>query len=104
MGIIHNITMFSLNVCWFKYFEQFIFTNAIKVYVNQLTAEERSKVIKLTEKQCRQMMTLIYKKKMEYFKSGGEDWKEVSQRLKQNIYLTKFPYYSFLNFFFHTSL
>ena len=24
------------------------------------------------------MMTLIYKKKMEYFKSGGEDWKEVS--------------------------
>ena len=49
-----------------------------QVYVNQLTAEERSKVIKLTEKQCRQMMTLIYKKKMEYFKSGGEDWKEVS--------------------------
>ena len=48
------------------------------MYVNQLTAEERSKVIKLTEKQCRQMMTLIYKKKMDYFKSGGDDWKEVS--------------------------
>ena len=49
----------------------------LKVYVNQLTAEERSKMIKLTEKHCRQMMNLIYKKKMEYFKSGGEDWKEV---------------------------
>ena len=48
------------------------------MYVNQLTAEERSKVIKLTEKQCRQMMTLVYKKKMDYFKSGGDDWKEVS--------------------------
>ena len=48
------------------------------MYVNQLTAEERSKVIKLTEKQCRQMMTIIYKKKMDYFKSGGDDWKEVS--------------------------
>ena len=23
------------------------------------------------------MMTLIYKKKMDYFKSGGDDWKEV---------------------------
>ena len=53
-----------------------------QVYVNQLTAEERSKIIKLTEKQCRQMMTLIYKKKMEYFKSGGEDWKEVSGYLE----------------------
>ena len=50
------------------------------VYLNQLTAEERSKNIKLTEKHCRQMMDLIYKKKMEYFKSGGEDWKEVLDR------------------------
>ena len=49
-----------------------------------MTAEERSKVIKLTEKHCRQMMTLIYKKKMEYFKSGGEDWKEVSTWLFLN--------------------
>ena len=48
-----------------------------EVYLNQLTAEERSKNIKLTEKHCRQMMDLIYKKKMEYFKSGGDDWKEV---------------------------
>ena len=43
-----------------------------------MTAEERSKMIKLTEKHCRQMMNLIYKKKMEYFKSGGDDWKEVT--------------------------
>ena len=48
-----------------------------EVYLNQLTAEERSKNIKLTEKHCRQMMDLIFKKKMEYFKSGGDDWKEV---------------------------
>ena len=41
-----------------------------EVYLNQLTAEERSKNIKLTEKHCRQMMDLIYKKKMDYFKSG----------------------------------
>ena len=51
-----------------------------EVYLNQLTAEERSKNIKLTEKHCRQMMDLIYKKKMEYFKSGGDDWKEVLER------------------------
>ena len=36
------------------------------VYLNQLTGEERSKNIKLTEKHCRQMMDLIYKKKMLY--------------------------------------
>ena len=88
----------------FEEFKLFNFTNSIKVYVNQLTAEERSKVIKLTEKQCRQMMTLIYKKKMEYFKSGGEDWKEVSQRLKQNMYSTIFPYYCYSNFLLHTIL
>ena len=51
-----------------------------EVYCNQLTAEERSKNIKLTEKHCRQMMDLIYKKKMDYFKSGGDDWKEVLER------------------------
>ena len=51
-----------------------------------MTAEERSKMIKLTEKHCRQMMNLIYKKKMEYFKSGGDDWKEV---LRQTDMLTK---------------
>ena len=51
-----------------------------EVYYNQLTAEERSKNIKLTEKHSRQMMDLIYKKKMEYFKSGGDDWKEVLDR------------------------
>lgn len=51
-----------------------------EVYLNQLTAEERSKNIKLTEKHCRQMMDLIYKKKMDYFKSGGDDWKEVLER------------------------
>ena len=52
------------------------------VYLNQLTAEERSKNIKLTEKHCRQMMDLIYKKKMDYFKSddNSEDWKEVLAR------------------------
>ena len=26
------------------------------------------------------MMDMIYKKKMEYFKSGGDDWKEVLDR------------------------
>merc|ERR1711953_859425 len=52
------------------------------VYLNQLTGEERSKNIKLTEKHCRQMMDLIYKKKMEYFKSESEseEWKEVLAR------------------------
>ena len=39
-----------------------------EVYLNQVTAGERSKNIKLTEKHGRQMMDLIYKKKMEYFK------------------------------------
>jgi hypothetical protein len=48
--------------------------------VNQLTAEERSKIIKLTEKHCKQMLDLIYKQKMAYFKSGGEDWREVLER------------------------
>lgn len=51
-----------------------------EVYVNQLTAEERSKVIKLTEKHSRQMMDMIYKKKMAYFQTGGDDWKEVLGR------------------------
>jgi hypothetical protein len=50
------------------------------VYVNQLTAEERSKIIKLTEKHCKQMLDMIYKQKMAYFKSGGDDWREVLER------------------------
>ena len=48
--------------------------------MNQLTAEERSKIIKLTEKHCKQMLDLIYKQKMAYFKSGGDDWREVLER------------------------
>ena len=51
-----------------------------QVYVNQLTAEERSKIIKLTEKHCKQMLDMIYKQKMAYFKSGGDDWREVLER------------------------
>jgi hypothetical protein len=32
--------------------------------------------VKLAEKHCKQMMEMIYKKKMAYFESGGdEDWK-----------------------------
>lgn len=35
-------------------------------------------MIKLAEKHCKQMMDLIYKKKMAYFEKGGdEDWKEI---------------------------
>ena len=41
------------------------------VYLNQLTAEERSKNIKLTEKHCRQMMDLIYKKLKTTLESKG---------------------------------
>ena len=48
--------------------------------MNQLTAEERSKIIKLTEKHCKQMLDMIYKQKMAYFKSGGDDWREVLER------------------------
>ena len=48
--------------------------------MNKLTAEERSKIIKLTEKHCKQMLDLIYKQKMAYFKSGGDDWREVLER------------------------
>ena len=43
--------------------------------------DERSKIVKLTEKHCKQMMDLIYKKKMAYFESGGdEDWKTILAR------------------------
>ena len=45
-----------------------------------MTANERSKIITLTNKHCRQMMDMIYKKKMAYFQSGGDDWKEVLER------------------------
>ncbi len=35
-------------------------------------------MIKLAEKHCKQMMELIYKKKMAYFEKGGdEDWKQI---------------------------
>ena len=71
--------------CYCKWFSSHPFY--IQVYVNQMTAEERSKMIKLTEKHCRQMMNLIYKKKMEYFKSGGDDWKEVTtDRSAQKVF------------------
>jgi len=43
-----------------------------------VSRDERSKVIKLAEKHCRQMMELIYKKKIAYFEKGGdEDWKGI---------------------------
>jgi hypothetical protein len=43
--------------------------------------DERSKIVKLTEKHCKQMMDAIYKKKMAYFESGGdEDWKIILDR------------------------
>ena len=35
-------------------------------------------MIKLAEKHCKQMMELIYKKKMAHFEKGGdEDWKQI---------------------------
>lgn len=38
-------------------------------------------MVKLVEKHCRQMMELIYKKKMAYFESGGDDdWKNILAR------------------------
>ena len=47
----------------------------------QLNKEERSKVVRLTEKHCKQMMELIYKKKIAYFEAGGdEDWKQILAR------------------------
>lgn len=52
-----------------------------EVYLFQLNRDERSKVIKLTEKHCKQMMDMIYRKKMAYFESGGdEDWKNILAR------------------------
>ena len=51
------------------------------VYLLQLTREERSKIVKLTEKHCKQMLDLIYKKKIDYFSQGGdEDWKSILAR------------------------
>ncbi|XP_059079355.1 hillarin-like [Tigriopus californicus] len=52
-----------------------------EVYLFQLNRDERSKVIKLTEKHCKQMMDMIYRKKMAYFEKGGdEDWKAILAR------------------------
>ncbi|XP_040569990.2 hillarin [Lepeophtheirus salmonis] len=47
-------------------------------YLNQRTKDERSKAVSLALRQCRQMVDSIYKKKVEYFKQGGEneDWKK----------------------------
>ncbi len=52
-----------------------------EVYLNQLTAEERSKIIKLTEKHATRMLDLIYRKKMEYFKAGNEEEWKVSEQI-----------------------
>eukprot|EP00095_Tigriopus_kingsejongensis_P005004 maker-scaffold139_size317827-snap-gene-0.15 protein:Tk05004 transcript:maker-scaffold139_size317827-snap-gene-0.15-mRNA-1 annotation:"AGAP005020-PA" len=50
-------------------------------YLFQLNRDERSKVIKLAEKHSKQMMDIIYRKKMAYLESGGdEDWKSILAR------------------------
>ena len=52
-----------------------------QVYLHQLSRDERSKVIKLAEKHCKQMMDMIYRKKIAYFQSGGDDdWKHILER------------------------
>ena len=46
-----------------------------------MNREERSKVVKLCEKHCKQIMEMIYKKKIAYFQSGGDDdWKQILAR------------------------
>ena len=38
-------------------------------------------MIKLAEKHCKQMMDMIYRKKIAYFQSGGDDdWKHILER------------------------
>ena len=52
-----------------------------QVHLQKLSGDERSKIVRLVEKHCKQMLDLIYRKKIAYFESGGDgDWKEILGR------------------------